>query len=219
MKRRLIIPCVFGILAILLSSPVSGMNTYEYDELPELQDTNLGLGIPILKHGDELFISGHFYNSEISLELPITNSDTNNGNQNNLNNLVIRSFTNSDVLGVSGDEETHFIDLLDSADATPVGGDKISLEITTDTDHEGIYILNPVPEKRAKGHLLILPAINHPEGTDGYAVPLILTEEYGYVIPLISMPKGHLTNHHGLENEWGLEYDIGVTLNYVASNH
>lgn len=215
MRRYFINILIFASI-LLISVPVSADNHYVYGDLGDLQDMDGRLGIPTFRVGDDLFFSGSASNDELSLNFPIITDNGGGNSGNNVNMLKVTiSTTGVDGIVTSSTDERLFISLmgLDTPGSESISGTLI--EANEDTEHLGIYTLNTDLQKKANGQLLILPLINYPEGTQGYVMPVLYTE-VGYIVPLIQMPKGHLNNWHGLENEWDLEYDRGIAINYFT---
>ena len=214
MRRYLAVALLF-VAILVLGAPASAFNYYGYTELDELQDLGENLGIPTFRIDNNLYFSGSISNDELSLSFPIVMGGGGGGSWHDIN-MIAEVTTDTTIDGVltTGVSEKLFIRLVVTGTSVSETDRGTLIETTRDTEHSGIFTMNMDLQKKAKGQLLILPLINYPEGTHGYVMPLIHTDD-GYIVPLIQMPKGHLNNWHGLENEWGLEYDDGVAINYI----
>ena len=195
-----IVPVLSVAGLIIVSLPVSGLNFIGPDQLPYLYNVKGELLLPVLSHGEgELLIAVEFYDTQsgIHLKMPLVN-------------------LGKECFVITSKDGRLYIDLLSDGERMSTDS-KVLLETSESEEYPGVYLLDTDPDHIANGLLIILPLENYPKGTGGYVIHLLKNpDDGGYLIPLIEMPRGHLHNHHSETNEWGIQYDLGIPLDYTV---
>jgi len=213
MRRKIVIVALCMVALLVVPGVGQGVNHHEPATLNRIIiDQDGRLLVPVLEEYGRpgVLVATEFHSISLGLSLQ----------------MPMLEMKDEEIFVLTENQEGQlYIRLLDDGEAYQASAGRVLGIETTISVYPDIRVLDNTPEGRANGRLVCIPLINYPVNTNGYVMVLLPNPDGpGRIIPLIEMPRGHLTaqqhtdNPNVNDNLWGIDFDMLMPVDYSIIN-